>query len=367
MNEKNTFCPLLWLVAYVRTNGSTGPCCFTDYKCSGDRFSINSKQHINARKQMLNGKRPEICNTCWALEDKGIQSFREYTLKLKSEKYKKAEYVKHLDEIYPYIYDIRLNNICNLACRMCNSQYSSKLLENGEKPFNWFSKDEESKLIKNINKSIKFWGDIYLTIAGGESFASRQTLNLINNLINLGLSNKINLEIISNFTINSSILSKLTLFKSINLYASVDGIGKVNDYIRYPSKFSVIEKNIINIKNIKITLVPSISIYNILYVDEIIKWAESYDLDIYFGHVTYPEYLFVGNFPKIIPIAIEKLNKIKSEKYYDKIKELIKWIEDIKVIGDSFDKFSSFTEDLDNKRNQSLKDSLPELYKELYG
>ena len=73
-------------------------------------------------KQFIDGERPETCQRCFREEDAGVRSPRiGYNEKWWKDDVQVAEEIP-LDIRYV---DIRLGNLCNLKCRMCNPWSSS--------------------------------------------------------------------------------------------------------------------------------------------------------------------------------------------------------------------------------------------------
>ena len=80
------------------------------------------------RRQVLNNERPPECEPCFSLEDQGVESLRlrhvkgeipEARIKL----YPRAVESMNSDFTMPFnipTMEIKLNNLCNLKCRMCN-------------------------------------------------------------------------------------------------------------------------------------------------------------------------------------------------------------------------------------------------------
>jgi hypothetical protein len=65
----------------------------------------------------------------------------------------------------------------------------------------------------------------------------------------------------------------------VRLGISFDGIEEVNDYIRYPSKFSIMEKNLDRLDqavgNFQVWLACTVSSYNIHHLVGIMRWVHS--------------------------------------------------------------------------------------------
>jgi sulfatase maturation enzyme AslB (radical SAM superfamily) len=78
---------------------------------------------------------------------------------------------------------------------------------------------------------------------------------------------------------------------------SIDGIGPVNDYIRYGSKFSDIITNLeIAIDcGFDVSVSPTVQILNALRMDEYYDYFARYDIKIYENILSHPSYLSLNN------------------------------------------------------------------------
>jgi glutamate-1-semialdehyde 2,1-aminomutase len=88
--------------------------------------------------------------------------------------------------------------------------------------------------------------------------------------------------------INKKFLSLIEQFKEININASLDGTGIVNDYIRSPSKWEQISSNIeklAQLPNVNLGVTPTVQIYNIFNLVDILTWVDTlnvqYDKNIF--------------------------------------------------------------------------------------
>ena len=80
----NNICPAVWDHLCINTNGKNRLCC-NSHTRSDDSFLNNFDEHWNAyrdrlKKEMLDGKRPKECNSCWDKEDLGVKSLRQYMI-----------------------------------------------------------------------------------------------------------------------------------------------------------------------------------------------------------------------------------------------------------------------------------------------
>jgi glutamate-1-semialdehyde 2,1-aminomutase len=83
----------------------------------------------------------------------------------------------------------------------------------------------------------------FLHITGGEPFIIPEVLNILDQV--LYLRDTINLSFNTNLTrVSDRLMERLKQFKNLNLYVSLEGVGDMNDYIRYPSKWAEILDNI---------------------------------------------------------------------------------------------------------------------------
>ena len=143
----DTFCVLPFMHAAVNPGGGFRVCCNSNPQNnkvlkddgSGKAYRIfkddvnemwNSNWMKDIRKEFINGERPETCQRCFREEDAGIRSPRiGYNEKWYKEDVKVAEDIP-LDIRYV---DLRLGNLCNLKCRMCNPWSSSMWVKDWNK------------------------------------------------------------------------------------------------------------------------------------------------------------------------------------------------------------------------------------------
>jgi glutamate-1-semialdehyde 2,1-aminomutase len=85
------------------------------------------------RKQVLNGERPLECAPCFALEEQGVESLRQRHIngvipEARINLYPNALEALKEDYSMPFEFptmEIKMNNLCNLKCRMCNPMDST--------------------------------------------------------------------------------------------------------------------------------------------------------------------------------------------------------------------------------------------------
>ena len=279
---------------------------------------------------MLAGKKVKACSHCYYQKSIGQTSYRESCNKewLNSpsgqEIVRRVEYSQKNDgrvDLPPLYFDFRWDNLCNLKCRMCNLENSSKIWQEQKELLKEKTKIaslvDTSYYNRKHNKQIKFfhgwretpklWDTVLswlpgikrLYLTGGEPTLVRRNWELLDYLKAKDLSKNIQLDFNLNCThVPDKLLNIFKDFDSVNLRLSIDGYGKVQEYIRSPSKWRVIEKNVRKLlknrtKGVSITFTPVIQVYNILGLTDLLKWIHSlkkefefFELPFYIMHRT---------------------------------------------------------------------------------
>ena len=366
----------------------------------------NSEGMREVRRKMLCGEKNKECEHCYYQESIGRTSFREsFNRQWLRSKYgteilkrvKQSKINDHQVDASPLYLDIRPGNLCNLKCRMCNPGNSSlihreqkELLEE-KKEFsslvnNGFFQNDDS--FYNWHESSQIWDDVYkwssgikqLYFTGGEPTLIKRNWELINHFQEKGYSKEITL----NFNINGTYIPQKLLdtfdhFSHVCITFSIDGYKKVQEYIRYPSKWSLLEKNVMKIlkrkkENVGISFSPVVQVYNILYLTDLLRWIDH--LQEEYGSIgtsllicTEPDYLDIAILPQ--NIKKEALRKIHDyEENYQKkdhtlmdnllgIKNILKKVNEKEKQMEFFFQYTSI---LDKKRGNSFKKNLPELH-----
>jgi hypothetical protein len=214
-----------------------------------------------------------------------------------------------------------------------------------------------------------------LVFAGAEPLLEPRYADVAAYLIDSGVAQKIDLEVITNATIiNKPVLDNLKRFKSLHMQVSLDGIGAVQEYIRYPARWPVVENNIRILKEdygFNVVLIPTVQAYNMLSLADIYSFARKADIGISCANVLqYPDWLRVSVMPKSAHrLAAARLRKILEAGVpqpwqREEVKSLIDHFEsfDVPIDEAALRTFNEFTNDLDVSRGQRFQQSLPELY-----
>ena len=397
---KDSFCIRPFTHADIVTSGKLRVCCeikpeLTKFK---GKAKFNVKEGFNKfwtsdyRKYLmesfLSNKRPRECQECWKRESKNLESER-ITGNRKMKYIFKANHETHLKKLNlwnitsPQDMTFAITNLCNLKCQMCKGMFSSTLLSENkklgfeknisQKDFDW---DKGTKLdfIENVIKH-----DLEnMTILGGEPFIVPEIYKILKALSQKkALLGKLDLTLFTNgTTCNKKMLDTLKKFKKLHLIISMDSTNKNSDYIRYPSNWLNIKKNIDTFKtmpHVKLSINAVVQNLNILYIDNLIDYAYKNKLHLNLSPISEPEYLQFDNLPLLIlQKSLEKLQKIDLEKtiHVTNFKDIL---EQLKIIVAKkqqpdhikFKKFTSMIRARDQYRKISIKNYMPELAKEI--
>ena len=310
-----SFCVLPFIQQFVDTDKRILPCCIADRRRLGPEYkgteSFNSDYLKRIRYQMLSGGRPPACKPCW---DKEIIGFKSKRKKV-NEQFKDWVYNcddKGLMYTMPSYYDLRPGNVCNLKCVMCNPRVSSKWREDKEYSFENFDKvvkfhdDEMDDIVNNASRIKR------IQLAGGEPFYMPSVKHLLQKL--KPYANNIELHITTNLThLDDSILHILETFKKCVITISMDGLGLVGEYIRYPLNWDEFESNfnkLLTYKKLKLAVNITQSQLNEPHINTVVDWCKTYGIeDIDVNNLTEPSIMAIGSDKANLREWLSKLDK----------------------------------------------------------
>lgn len=368
LHENKAFCALPFVHLHVDDQNSLKTCCFGNgIKKLDSQFDfVNDTDYKKIRTNMLAGRKVSQCQICYKVEEKGAVSFRiENTI----EWYGKLNYTK-LDDFVPQLiyYDLRNDNTCNLACRMCIPSASVQL-EKEYKKLNWsFTPNQKNKTLFEL---INFDTIQKIYVAGGEPTIMPEFRKFLETAIEKNKTD-IELTIITNATnINKQLDRLLSNFSKISLTLSIDGFDKINKYIRWPACWDDVVLNIQKsqtiTKNISVNI--AVSIYNISSLSKLVFFLEKnlpHPITILLNEV-HSDILSPFNFPNKA-VAIQDLLLLKNTSSYktenlfkNKVDYLIYNIENSKFNQSNLENFFTYNDTLDRLRKVQLKDYIPEL------
>lgn len=345
--SRHSFCVLPWIHRFINLGGEIQLCCNSEeYEQSHirgdsgnlinvtDGFTdkqIGDTRHMREiRKSMLQGTWPAVCKRCMTVEQCGGTSRR-------------VSENQHFKHHIPWILentdeqghapvnirsrDYRLGNLCNLRCRMCHPRASKLLLEE----WNQVSrrrlrlKGESVRQLEQMGwfQNEKLWDEFadnihdleHLHFAGGEPLITPEVIQALEICVEKGAAKQIELTFNTNITkIPRKHRDLWPQFKTVNLFCSIDAFGALNDYIRYPSKWATIARNLDIIdrehERLNLGLVAisaTVQIYNILGLADLIEYSHERFSFIRpmpnLVHLSMPDYFDI----KFLPDDLKKL------------------------------------------------------------
>ncbi|MBK7843210.1 MAG: radical SAM protein [Bdellovibrionales bacterium] len=409
-----SFCVLPWIQRFINLGGEHQICCTSEEYGNSIRSSFgrilkvsnttdpdkvqNASSLMRVRRQMLKGRWPAACARCKTVEKCGGRSRRQIENWRFSDRI--TEIIKSTNKrgrttILPSYLDLRLGNFCNLVCRMCNPRASRKwslewnrvkltweklIFIRWRYKYDWYRREKFKPFLKALLPHIRNFH-----VAGGEPLIIPETLELLKELQKTGISSSTEVSFNTNLTVlNQDLLKCLKTFKRVFFYVSVDAYGELNDYIRYPSKWTKIVDRVHEISMwakdspFVIQFNVTVQIYNILRLDELIDWIQSLDLPGV-GNVpnltilNNPSYYDIRNLPTNLKhevtqtIEKRRVDWLSAAPSYARdgfAATLDSIIEHLKFPPSSrwtFSHFQSVTAALDASRKQNLESHLPEM------
>jgi MoaA/NifB/PqqE/SkfB family radical SAM enzyme len=336
----------------TREDGAIQVCCrshpvgFIDKESLEDIWNNDTMKRI--RRQVTSGERPPECDQCFSLEDQGVESLRQRHIggkipEARANLYPNALYSLKDDFSMPFeipTIELKLNNLCNLKCRMCHPMDStawndwSEVKEFYKKEGNiMYAIVEEHDLerkphLDKFQDSPEWWASLEkllphfrrVEFAGGEPLMDPQHYRILDMLAPYG--NQIEIKYATNLSMlgksNRTVWEYWPKFKSVAVNVSIDGLGSSYEYIRGNASWSELVNNIKQIQTIpnisRIVGAVTVQVSNVLVLDKIIEYFLN-DLGIIFHthRVEYPKLLSAQVLPRELQVlAITKLHAVQE-------------------------------------------------------
>ena len=266
-----TFCMAPWTHTYLSPQTERRMCCasrepaqsFKQYIDTGNSSKTynpltleehwNSEHMRSVRKRMLQGKKLPECEVC---NDKLLNTdvYKSYWNHLFAHLIDKAftDTKEDGSTTMPVIsYDYRFNNLCNFKCRMCGSMLSSSWESEQRKHKDWsissspwmepklreqIKSFQDTQVVKEFmhgveNKTIR---EIYW--CGGEPLMWDIHWTAMQRIIDLGFAKEVYVRYNTNLSRTTykkqNVFDMLKNFQDWQICASLDGTGKIGEYIR---------------------------------------------------------------------------------------------------------------------------------------
>lgn len=381
----------------------------------------NTQFKKEQRKKMLAGERPAECGYCWKVEDaaqdESINSDRIYqTARYTEEEIKALKDIPWDKNVNPKTVEICFDNLCNLACSYCNSEFSSTwskdIVKNGEyknmvtdggktyrqdgsiaMPFG--NKNEGNIYVKRFFDwfpEIKD-GITELRVSGGEPSRSPSFWKLID----MSNNEKFALAVNSNLIMEDSRLDRLVeagkKFEKLDIYTSAECMYKNQEFVRDGFEWDIWEKNVkkavasphINGMYVMMTI-SLLGIWTVdKFVKQIVEWKkEVNDKHAFFMSVNilrFPSFQSVTMLPQTIKEDLaSRIEKVMKEEYdwindleRNQLKRLLIYLRRVDSSMEDVDAYSKKRNDLINfvdqyavRRNKPIEEYMPKEFNDWY-
>jgi len=251
---------------------------------------------------------------------------------------------------------------CSIHNKDSALEYAHKLKAERDRlsDMNW---PRNPKLWEHLMTVIDSVEEIYLT--GGEPTLALEQYKLFDKCIELDKAKDIILKYNTNLTnIPPKMIEYWKHFKKIKINASIDGYDQLNRYIRYPTNWKSVNKNLSAFAEMekqgkmRVQVHSTVQIYNVLDINELFEYTMQFGYFPYLNILNHPDYLNV----RVLPDNLKQLAAKRLQPWikHDKVEGLINY-----MMAEDWTKhnkkFVEYTESLDKSRNQSLIDVAPEL------
>ena len=418
------YCSLAFGSASIDQTGYK-PCCNFQGKFHPDQ-GLNGSHHndihlVKVREALVQDKWPRGCINCKESEENGYASMRTIWNKELGENIPMDTTVDPINVKY---LDLTFSNKCNSKCMTCSPAASTLW----EEEWNYIHRDATEHLPENakraysdsiwkqtgikiyieddkVNELIKTYPNVTrLAFVGGEPTIHEEGIRFLKELIRLDRAKNITISYVTNLTgLTQELLDVWQKFKSVHLSVSIDGYGRLNEYIRYPFKWKKIEENVTQMfeysklypDRYSISLSHTASLLSILQSHELLKWwwelSKKYkehngrytNYGVFLNRVWSPAH-FKTNIlsKKLRRKGLEELKKTQEEIFNDFTENdifhgvdemwkdqfglLTTWLnEEQEVYPQLIDQCLHFIDHSDKFRKRSMQDYIPDVYNEL--
>lgn len=328
----------------------------------------------NLRASIKNGIRHKNCELCWEEEASGKDSKRIRDSSQYLDSKKSAPTTHTLKSV-----DLKLGNLCNLKCRICNPWNSSKWVDE------WHAlraaTEDKKEYTKQFAVIRKMWnpdqtiwdglreilpGIEHMDLYGGEPLLIENMWNILQHSVDQGYASKQTIHYNTNGSIvpTNEQLEIWSNFKSIDIQVSVDDIGARHHYQRHPSRWDDVKRNIDKFKQyqwIRLSTNATVSNFNIYYLDEITnEITKNIGVPIWYNMLHRPVEISIEALSlEIKEILVAKLGYLKSAQ--PDIESVLNLVAS-KPDSGKIVTFLQQVAEQDAYRNESFETTFPEWY-----
>lgn len=301
--KSDKFCMLPWVHMHAFPDGRAYPCCLGDYWHPVGDLRKNTMEEVwnqdaykTMRTNMLNERSCKECVKCYEQEQNGFFSMRNDANRNYGHLISEVDQT-HEDGTHPEFkiryWDVRFSNMCNFRCRSCGPIFSSNWYKDHVKLYGVkpdvlkremavieYTTGNEDDMLKQMEPHIEHLEQVYF--AGGEPMIMKEHYYLLERLIDLGKTD-VRLVYNTNFSEmrykDKHVFDYWKHFKTVNVGASLDGMGPQGELIRKGQDWAQTEENRIRMKeevpHVDFYVSATVTSQNVLHVLDFHRtWSE---------------------------------------------------------------------------------------------
>jgi MoaA/NifB/PqqE/SkfB family radical SAM enzyme len=382
--RKTPYCTAPFTSLTVDPDKGVRPCCTFDGVLGNLRDTplrdiLRGPQWRKVQADVASDALPDGCVSCYEREKATGWSNRISFTQARATR--NGQWRKGLTDI-----EINSSNVCNLACTHCSVDFSSRWahlvaqLEEEKVPHYrragaLLHKPDPEGMVRHLSALDLRHLDV-ARFKGGEPMLNPDVPAVLRYLEDKSILPRVKVSFVTNGSVvNEEVLRLLRRAESVEMCISVDGMGKVQEYIRHgPSGIPRIERFIAafsSLERIEFNLSISIMVYNVFSLDRISRWWNAFR-DTYPGKMRYPLsfHLEVVN-PAILAVnvlqdasrsrLIEKYQGLSDADYDSVVLALKQPFAGVQIHND----FVAYTRGLDKIWKADVLDAVPELADEM--
>ena len=325
------FCAVPWQETYITADGHYGLCCMADQNHDAhQRVPVSStvQQHRNSaymreiRVAFREGHALPQCQHCWRDEEVGKVSGRQR----RNQQYFGQSEIIWDDPVIQQIQDqtsedgtfvgsgaglfFSVGDLCQLRCIDCAPSYSRSILKDYKK-LGWDANEKSRRIVLHDSVNVDqadLWQRVrelapglrWLKIQGGEPTLSRPLLEFLKWHAHHGHAQNTVIAVVTNaVNIKQEFIDALKPFQQVRLEISVDGVGAVDEYLRYPTNWNKKQQLIDQL----LELFPGSVLHSVVYalslgdLPNLIEWGSSKPALHSIQCLTWPDNLSIQHLP----------------------------------------------------------------------
>lgn len=277
----NTLCAAFWKHTNLRAGDRVFPCCrFKEpiIEFDGDLQQILFHPiYENLRLRSSSGAPIAGCQKCYYEESQGQVSLRQ---KFNSE--------FDVDSVELEFFEVGFDNICNLKCNGCSSEFSHKWSDSSNSKKQIYLQNTQS--ISHVPASLR-----KVLFLGGEPLMTNRHRDFLEK------THIADLEIVYNtngtFLLDQKTIALLQQARKVHFIVSIDALGENNALVRPGSNWSAIENFLAQLDKLRFfrSIHTTLHKDNWMYIGDLARWIRSKNLHWTVNILTHPANLDIKN------------------------------------------------------------------------